>query len=341
VVNERRAALEAATHFRLDSPPADATPIESGHIHETWVVRTHDGRRFVLQRLNEVVFPDLDSVTRNLVQICAVLDLPNRPVLTTDDEPRWGRWRVFPYLEGTSVIGSEPTREEVEEVARAFGEFHRRAAALDPEQLAVTIPNFHDPSARLSALDMVVVADPIDRAKTVVAELEEVSNYRWLAGAAGAIDPPTVLRRVAHFDAKAANVLLDDATGRARAIIDLDTVMPGSVLWDVGDLARSLTATAPEDSRHPDRVGFSEDRFAVLVTGYRREADAFLTPAEIDGLTVAPVIVTFEQAVRFLTDYLAGDRYYRVARPAHNLDRGRTQLALLKAMLAAGLGPAP
>jgi Ser/Thr protein kinase RdoA (MazF antagonist) len=160
-----------------------------------------------------------------------------------------------------------------------------------------------------------------------------------LATSAGAIDPPAVPCRVAHFDAKADNVLLDNDTGRVRAIVDLDTVMPGSVLWDVGDLARSLTTTEAEDVADASRVTFLQERFDALLGGYCREADAFLTPSEQAALTVAPAVVTFEQAVRFLTDHLAGDLYYRVAHAGHNLERARTQLALLESMLAAGLGP--
>jgi Ser/Thr protein kinase RdoA (MazF antagonist) len=141
--------------------------------------------------------------------------------------------------------------------------------------------------------------------------------------------PPTVPLRVAHFDAKADNFVVDDG-GRVRALIDLDTVMSGSWLWDVGDLARSTTGTRAEDE--PDDMAFDGDRFAALIDGYRGETDPILTATERDGLALAPLIVTFEQAVRFLTDHLAGDVYYRVARTGHNLDRCRAQLALLESM---------
>jgi Ser/Thr protein kinase RdoA (MazF antagonist) len=338
-VTGERDVLEAAAHFRLGAEPRRATPLGTGHIHETWILRTEAGTRFIVQRLNAVVFADLDAVTANLALVTVALDLPNRPVLTSEGELRWGPWRLFPYLENTRTVGPAPTLTEVEEIGRAFGEFHRSAEAIDVGRLAVTLPGFHDPSARLVALDAVAAADPCGRASVAGPELAEVDANRDLAAAGASIDPPRVPRRVAHFDAKADNVLLDQATGRTLAIIDLDTVMAGSVLWDVGDLARSLTTTVPEDDPEPERVSFSDERFAALLLGYRREADAFLTEHEIAGLPVAPVVVTFEQAVRFLSDYLAGDSYYRVTRPEQNLQRSRTQLALLRSMLRAGLGP--
>jgi N-acetylhexosamine 1-kinase len=331
--------LEAAAHFRLGGEPHTATVLETGHIHETWILRTEAGTRFIVQRLNGVVFADLDALTANLALVTTALDLPNRPVPTREGDLRWGRWRLFPYLEDTRTVGLAPTLTEVEEIGRAFGEFHRRAQAIDAGRLAVTLPGFHDPSARLGVLDAVVAADGCGRTSATGPELAEIDAHRRLAAAAASIDPPAVPRRVAHFDAKADNVLLDRATGRATAIIDLDTVMAGSVLWDVGDLARSLTTTVAEDDPEPERVVFSDERFAALLLGYRREADNFLTEAEIAVLTVAPVVVTFEQAVRFLSDYLAGDTYYRVSRPEQNLQRCRTQLALLRSMLRAGLGP--
>jgi Ser/Thr protein kinase RdoA (MazF antagonist) len=233
-----------------------------------------------------------------------------------------------------------PGLDAVREIARAFGEFHRRATtAINPSVLRVTIPGFHDPPARLRALSKVIAEDPAGRLADVENEVAAVDRYRRLGDASLAMQPPQVPQRVVHFDAKADNVLLDDRTGRVRAIVDLDTVMPGSVLWDVGDLARSLTATEAEDELDASRVTFHQERFDALLDGYRSEADAFLTPAELSGLTLAPVVVTFEQAVRFLTDHLAGDTYYRIAHPGHNAQRARAQLALLGSMVAAGLGP--
>ena len=330
--------LAAAGHFRLEGGlPTTACRLEGGHIHETWLV-AGGGPRYVVQRLNTKIFADLDAVMSNLVIVASALGLAARPLETTTGALRWGDWRVFPYIEGTHGPGVAPSLGAVEEIGRAFGEFHRLALAIDPDRLAVTVPGFHAPSARLRDLDRSVAEDRLDRHAAAAAELAAVDRHRDLATAARLIDPPQVPRRVAHFDAKADNVLLD-ATGQVRAIIDLDTVMAGSVLWDVGDLARSLTTTEPEDATDPSRVRFLEVRFDALLGGYRREADAFLTPEELAGLAVAPVIVTFEQAVRFLTDHVAGDRYYRVTQPGQNLERARTQLALLESMLAAGLGP--
>ncbi|HWW52983.1 MAG TPA: aminoglycoside phosphotransferase family protein [Acidimicrobiales bacterium] len=331
--------LAAADHFTLEGrPPTSVCRLEGGHIHETWLVEGA-GPKYVVQRLNSAIFGDLDAMMTNLLVVTEALDLPNRPVETPGGAFRWNEWRAFPYLEGTHRPGPAPSLDVVEEIGRAFGEFHCRAATIDPDRLAVTLPGFHDLSGRLRTLDRVVAEDPVGRGADVAPELAAVRRRRSLSTASESIDPPNVPRRVAHFDAKPDNVLLDNETGRVRAIVDLDTVMAGSVLWDVGDLARSLSTTEPEDAVDAGRVRFLDARFDALVRGYRREADRLLNPAEQAGLTVAPVIVTFEQAVRFLADHLAGDRYYRVTRAGHNLERARTQLALVESMLAAGLGP--
>ena len=330
--------LDAAGHFKIDGRPVRARPLEGGHIHETWLIEG-EGSKYVVQQLNTAIFGDLDAMTSNLRVVTESLDLPNRALETADGGLRWHAWRAFRYIEGAHRPGPAPPLDVVEEIGRAFGEFHRRAAAIDPDALAVTLPGFHDPPGRLRSLDGMAAEDPLGRLAAVGAELSAVDGHRHLAAAAGVIDPPNVPRRVAHFDAKADNVLVDDRNGRVRAIVDLDTVMAGSVLWDVGDLARSLTTTESEDAADASRVRFLQERFDALLHGYLAEADGFLTPAEHAGLTVAPVIVTFEQAVRFLADHLAGDRYYRVLRPSQNLERARTQLALLDSMLASGLGP--
>jgi aminoglycoside phosphotransferase (APT) family kinase protein len=139
--------------------------------------------------------------------------------------------------------------------------------------------------------------------------------------------------RVAHFDAKPDNVLIDDATGTARAVIDLDTVSAGSLLWDVGDLVRGTACAVVEDCPSADLAVFNIDRYRAVMAGYLSEAGGALSGPERDGLAVAPLVVTLEQAARFLADHLDGDRYYRVSRPNHNLDRANVAIALLASML--------
>jgi N-acetylhexosamine 1-kinase len=325
--------------------PGPIEPLPGGHIHESWLV-AGPGGRVVVQRCNTTVFPDLDRVMLNVTLVLDTLGSALRPLRTIDGGVLWrpgdgSVWRAFPYLEDT-VAGApvaDPDRARV--LGAAFGAFHRDLAGLDPDRLAVTLPGFHDPGRRLAALDRAAGDDRVGRRSHVSSELASVASLTDVVRP-GASVLSGLPRRVAHFDAKADNVLLDARTGQVRAIVDLDTVMPGSVLWDVGDLARSATGPDAEDETDLEAVTFDAGRWGALVDGYLSTAGGLLSAAERGALMWAGPVVTFEQAVRFLTDHLDGDRYYRVERPGHNLDRCRCQLALLRSMLAqpsAMIGP--
>jgi len=217
-------------------------------------------------------------------------------------------------------------------VGRTFGRFHRRVADLDPGGLAVSLPGFHDPDRRMAQLEAAASADSHERLRDADEEVDALLTLGQTIGTSVALAGlPT---RVAHNDAKAANVLVDehDVDDRPPIVVDLDTVMAGSVLWDVGDMIRSSTGTAEEGVA---LVSFDVDRYHALVDGWLSETDGLLTQAERDAVPQAGPLVTFEQAVRFLTDHLEGDAYFRVAFPGENLDRARNQLDLLRSMVAA------
>jgi Ser/Thr protein kinase RdoA (MazF antagonist) len=310
---------EAVVHFPgVDA--GDAVALRGGHIHETWLV----AGRWVVQRCNRRVFRDLDAVMENVAVICEEAYPELRPVpaedgrlLFTDTDGEV--WRVMPYLSFGSGTASALA------LGRGLGRFHRRVAGIDPGRLTVTLPHFHDPDRRLADLDAAAGAAASDAS----AELSAIEGLRWLAGEAVRMVPPRVPVRVAHFDAKADNFLVD-ATGEVQALVDLDTVMPGSWLWDVGDLIRSVAASGAEDDAG---LKFDAVRCGEALAGYAAEVGDALTAGERAGVAIAPLVVTFEQAVRFLTDHLRGDVYYRVDRRGHNLERARSQLSLLESML--------
>jgi len=307
---------EACRHFPAARGARSCAPLRSGHIHESWLA----DRRWVVQRCNTAVFADLEAVMENMTLVCSVVSPELAPIAADDGSLLWrdgagGCWRVIPFVGGTVAA----TRADAFEVARGLGDWHAKAASIDPSRLRVTLPGFHDPPRRLDVLRSTAAGrgcPELDRIEALA---------RWAVRLPGEA-------RVAHFDAKVENFLLDEGTRRVRALVDLDTVMPGSWLWDVGDLARSATGTAAEDSA--DGMGFDARVWEELLGGYLSAAGRYLTDEERTWLDDAPLVATLEQAVRFLTDHLAGDVYYRVERPGHNLDRCRAQLALLDSMIA-------
>lgn len=344
-MSEEAGARDAATHFRLPGVPQVSGLLPGGLIHRSWLVEA-GGVRFVLQRLNRKVFSDLAAVMSNMAIVTRHLatkldgapggDAERRSlvlVATKDDRDWWedgdgGAWRCTLYVEGTVSRLRAESVEDAYEAGRAFGVFAHLMADLQTP-LAVTIPGFHDTPARLDALRAAAAADRAGRAASVSRELALIAEHSAVAQvlpsmlAAGALPP-----RIAHNDAKIANVLFDAASGRALGVLDLDTVMPGASVHDVGDLIRSTVGSAAEDDPEPAKMRARPEMFEALVRGYLFGAGPVFTAAERALVVTAGRVITLEQGVRFLTDHLAGDVYYPIGRPEHNLDRARAQLGL-------------
>jgi Ser/Thr protein kinase RdoA (MazF antagonist) len=348
------AARAIVERFALEGAVVSVAPLAGGHINDSYRVdaRAGDGTRaYLLQSLNPRVFarPDLvmenvSRVTRHLASRLESAGVPDRErrsltLIPVRRGPDWHTeadgtcWRVFRFITGTVVLDRARDPEDACNAGRAFGSFLRLLADYDGLPLHETIPGFHDTAARFVRLEAAAQADPCRRAGAARQEIEAVLARRPLAD----VLPPLLAsgeipRRIVHNDAKISNVLLDERTGEALCVIDLDTVMPGSALWDFGDMVRSMTSVAAEDEEDLARVGVQVPMFAALVRGYLEAAGTLLVPRERALLGFAGRLITLEQAVRFLTDHLEGDRYYRIARPGHNLARCRTQLALLQSL---------
>jgi N-acetylhexosamine 1-kinase len=332
-----REAIEA---FAFDGHPVGSEPIPGGHIHRNFLV-TCSGGRYVLQHLNESVFPDLDAVLSNVERVVAHLKARSRtaPELvgthsgalrlrTTDGSA----WRAFRYLEGTVARDTVTRPADAFEAARAFADYVVALGDLPNPPLIETVERFHDLDRRLADLDEVAWADPVGRRTAVHHQLDRVRRLGPQLAEARDTGDPEVPLRIVHNDAKLSNVLFDADTGLATCVVDLDTTMPGQVQHDVGELVRSATTHAPEDAVDEAIVDFDLELLEALATGYvsgRLE----LAPSEVTAMALAGPLMAFENAVRFLTDHLAGDRYYTVIRPAQNLDRCRTQLRLTELML--------
>ena len=346
---------EVFSGFQAWGDFAAAAPYGSGHINDTYKVSARLAGtpvNYLVQRINHAIFKEPDRLMENVVRVTGHLGRKlaeagdpdaTRKALTViparggapyvrDAEGNW--WRMYLFIEQAQTYDIIESERQAYEAARAFARFQNLLADLPAPRLHETIPAFHNTVSRLRALDAAVAADACGRRAEAAAEIAFVEERReqcgrLLARNAGGEIP----ERITHNDTKINNVMLDDATGTGVCVIDLDTVMPGLALYDFGDMIRSATAAAKEDERDLSKVGSRIAMFEALARGYLSEA-AFLVPAEVEELVFSGRLITLTIAIRFLTDYLAGDVYFRTHRPGQNLDRCRTQLQMVRSLEA-------
>ncbi len=340
-----------AARFDINGRWRGASRLGNGHIHETWCSEFEQGgriARFVHQCLNESVFEDVAGLMRNIERVVGHLRVKAQgatgaasrwevPTLVASrDGAHWCRdeqgraWRTFHRIERVRSFDTAPTPEVARAAARAFGRFVRELADFDPSQLVETIPRFHDLDGRLARLRGVAIVDPIGRRESVDVELERIFAREDVAHDFARLRQGGRLPvRVVHNDTKVNNALLDEDSGQEVAVVDLDTVMPGTMLFDFGDLVRTAANPVAEDAPHPGEAVVDPALFAALAEGFVGEVAGVATTVELDHLLLGARFMMLSLAVRFLTDYLEGDGYFRTTRPGQNLDRARVQLALL------------
>jgi Ser/Thr protein kinase RdoA (MazF antagonist) len=356
LVNEELRAVGA--EFRIAGEFLRATPLGSGHIHQTFVAEyLHGGRvsQIVLQCLNTRIFQNPRALTENLHRITEHLrsklvarghsDCERRclrPLANEEGDEiviaaSGAHWRAFPYIEGTRTVDQIESAAQAREAARAYAQFAADLADLPEPRLATPIPDFHDVAKRVRRLDEARRADPHRRAAAVTAESDAAARaWERIEGDLAAIGAADLPRRVMHNDCKLNNLLLDSKTGEGLCVIDLDTTMDATILCDFGELVRSGACRAAEDERDLAAIEFESELFEALAEGYMVGAYGFLSDLERTALPLAGGLLTLENAVRFLTDHLEGDVYFRTQREGQNLDRARAQLRLVESMLAAG-----
>lgn len=354
------ALREVTSAFALENAFGDeigaflrAEPYGNGHIHDTYRVffaPAGSPARLLLQRINTQVFRNPDLLMENVARVTAHLsaqlaDDPdrNRRALTliptrsghrlrTDADGRL--WRAFRYIPGAYSRDQVEAPAQAFEAAHAFGLFQQQLATLPAPPLHATIPDFHHTPRRYAAFEEAVARDAAGRVRTAQAEITFARERQSIAGLL--IDPQTgrssLPERVTHNDTKINNVLFDERTAAGLCVIDLDTVMPGLAAYDFGDMVRTMTCPAAEDETDLARVRVDLSLFEAVARGYLTTAGAFLTSAEKDSLLIAGKLITYELALRFLTDHLNGDTYFKIHRPAHNLDRCRSQFALVASL---------
>ena len=314
----------------------------SGHIHDTYLASYVDTagvtRRAIIQRLNQRVFPDPDRLMANVHTTTTALAIgPGgatlRLIPTVRDtalhrDSSGECWRCFDYIDDSRSLDSVDNPGHAFEAARAFGSF---ATTMAPhsDRLDEIIVDFHHTPRRLAALECSLRKDRFERRRRADQVLRQVERLAPIGSTlVDAIDQGLIPRRVAHSDAKINNVLFDTDSDTALCVVDVDTVMPGTPLCDFGDLVRTATCGAPEDCTALDEVTMDESRYEAIHAGFVDSTAALLDDDERRLMPVASVVITFETGVRFLTDYLNGDQYFRTTHPEHNLDRAQCQLHL-------------
>lgn len=338
----------AARHFAIDGEFFGAVPHGSGHINDTYRVTFDEKgttRAHILQRINHHVFTRPDALMENIQRVTAHLaeqmaDDPDRErrvlrLIPTREGRAWyvddegNHWRAFHFIPEARTYDCVQNPRQAYQAGKAFGEFQGLLTGLPAPRLNDTIPDFHHTPKRFKALEDAVAADAVGRAALAKREIEFALAHERMVDVLLDAKLP---ERVTHNDTKFNNVMLDDATGEAICVIDLDTVMPGLAPYDFGDMVRTTTSPADEDEQDLSKVTMQFELFEALVRGYLSTAGDFLTKAERELLAFSGKLITFEIGIRFLTDYLAGDTYFKVHREGHNLDRCRTQFKLVESI---------
>ena len=339
----------------MPGTPTSWRPNGDGHIHDSYLLEFRNGGRIthgLLQRINTNVFPDPMALMENIRRVTEHLAARLRNSPPHDDRDRTltivptsegeflhvdrdgSYWRMYRYVERTATYGVVASAWHAEEAGRAFGTFQALLADLPGPRLHEIIPAFHDTPKRFEALDRALRMDPCRRASEADKEIEFARSQQPVAGLLlAAHRAGEIPERIVHNDAKIGNVLFDDETYTALCVVDLDTVMPGLALFDFGDMVRTMAVTCREDETDLDSVEVDLPLFAALSRGYIGATRLFLTPAERRRLALAGHLITLEQGIRFLTDFLHGDTYYGAARPKQNLDRCRVQFKLVESIL--------
>lgn len=342
---------EVGRHFAIPGHYEGAVPCGSGHINDTFAAAYRDGhtvRQAIHQRINHTIFRDPAAMMDNIVRVTRhvherILREPggdpsreNLTLIPTHDGASYhvdkagNYWRTYWMVPNARSYDTITSPRQAYEAARAFGRFQQRLSDLTGPRLHETIPAFHYTPIRYEAFATALSRDVQGRAKEALTEIAFAESHKPLARVLLDLHERGLApERITHNDTKINNVLLDDATGRGLCVIDLDTVMPGLSLYDFGDLVRTATCSASEDERDLSLIVLQLPMFEALVQGYLETAGPTLTPSEIVHLPEAGMLITYETGLRFLADHLAGDIYFKIHRPGHNLDRCRTQFALV------------
>ncbi len=341
-------------HFNFEGYCIDISPYCFGHINDTYALTFKNKhpktRRYILQRINHHVFKQPEQLMQNVEKVTGHLRKkittaggnPERETLTLIKtvsgqtfykSPSDNYWRVYDFIEGAQTYEVVEKLEHIYNAAWAFGRFQQLLSDFPVAQLYETIPDFHHTQKRFHTFIEAVNHDVMNRASGVQDEI----SFATAHGAETSVLVDMLAEgklplRVTHNDTKFNNVMIDDDTGKGICVIDLDTVMPGLSLYDFGEIVRTGANLAAEDEMDIAKVCLDLDIYDALTHGYLDAARSTLTATELQYLPYGPKMMAYENGIRFLTDHLEGDVYYKIHRENHNLDRCRTQFRLVEEM---------
>jgi len=337
-------------HFPFEGKFVSVNEISAGNINNTYHLKYKKDEKdvhYTLQHINKYVFQSPEKVMKNIEgvteyiknamekegksadrRVLMLLKCDNGSTLFVDEKGDY--WRAYHYIDKATPYNSVEKPEHFFEVGRIFGEFQKLLCDYPVEQLNETIPDFHNTTRRFYAFVAAVANDKAGRVAEIEEEIEFFFERRRMMGEiVKKLNKGEIAKRVTHNDTKINNVLIDDETDKAICVIDLDTVMPGSSLYDFGDAIRFGASTAAEDEEDLEKISLDMELFKRFTSGFLSEVRGFLPDEEIRLLPLGVKVITCELAMRFLTDYIDGDLYFKVRSPEHNLIRARAQMKLL------------
>ena len=345
---------DISRQFQIYGEILHAETCKIGHINETYSATYDQGGtrvRYIHQKINTTVFKKPVELMENVMRVTAHVrkkleaggarDITRRAlvIVPTREGKSFHRngnsecWRTFVFVEGVQTFEAVQSPAQAFQAGKAFGEFQELLVDLPGKRLWETIPDFHHTRKRFAVLQKAIQNDHFNRASFARREIEFALKREGIVEVIlNAMAARKIPERVTHNDTKFNNVMLDTQTGQATCVVDLDTVMPGCALYDFGDMVRTATSPTLEDERDLSKVKMQMPMFRKLAQGYLSSASSFLTKPEKALIAFSGKLITFEIGIRFLTDYLSGDTYFRVHRPDHNLDRCRTQFKLVESI---------
>jgi hypothetical protein len=332
--------------FQVAGEFTNGTPYGGGHINDTFKIDTDESGtrvRYILQRINHLVFKNPEGMMDNIHRVtehlrnkdCSAFKSPMYLIKTQDEgilhrDPNGNYWRLYNFIEDSATYDIIESTEQAYQGAKAFGLFQQELADLPGEDLFGTIPDFHNTPKRYEAFEQAIIEGLPERIEAAQEEIAHAKKLRKYAPViTDLLASGKIPGRVTHNDTKLNNVMLDEETQEGVCVIDLDTLMTGSSLYDFGDYIRTAGRIGAEDEADLNKLSFSEEMYEASLNGYLEAAGSTLNQVEKEHLAVSAIVLTYEVGLRFLTDYLMGDTYFKTHHETHNLERTRVQFKMV------------